>query len=61
MYQSSVLQHRQRIQQLSRKHLDKLQAQASELIVLDQLVEIGCQTLKDDAEMSMMNEAVQHP
>ena len=52
------LQHRQRVQELTHEDLDQLGAQTLELILLDQLVKVRRQKLKDQAQMASMDERV---
>lgn len=60
MYQSSALEYRERIKQLLREHLDELQAQPPELIVLDEFVQVGCKAFKDDTQVLVVDERVEH-
>lgn len=51
MDQSGVLEDSQSVKKLSHEDFDELGAQTLELILFDQLVEIGGQQFKDETEM----------
>lgn len=44
-----------------REHLDQLSAEALELILLDQFVEVRRETLEHEAEMTLVGEGIVHP
>lgn len=60
MNQARLFQDGQCVQQLRSKHLDELQAESAELVVLDEFVQVGRQAFKDDAQVLVMNELVPH-
>jgi len=60
MNQARLFQDGQGIQQLRSKHLDELQTQPSELVVLDEFVQVGRQAFKHDAQVLVMDELVPH-
>ena len=47
MYQPRLVQQTERIKQLLRKHPNQRRTQSAELILLDELVEVDTQKLKD--------------
>ena len=49
MYEPSLFQHGQGVKELGREHLNKLRAEALELILLDQLVQVRRQQFEDKA------------
>jgi hypothetical protein len=58
MNQVSLVQKTQRIQKLLREDSDERSAQASELILLDQLVKVDTEKLEGETQMLTMNESV---
>ena len=58
MDQARLLEYGKRIQELGREHLDELGTETLELILLDQLVKVARQQLKDETQMAAMNERV---
>lgn len=60
MDQARLFQDGQGIQQLRSKHLDELQTESAELVVLDEFVQVGRQAFKYDAQVLVMNELVAH-
>lgn len=56
--QMSLVQKTQRIQKLLREDTDERSAQASELILLDQLVKVDTEKLKGETQMLTMNESI---
>ena len=53
-----LLQHGQRVEQLSRKYSDETRTQSSERVLLNQFVEIVGEELENEAEMGMMNKGI---
>lgn len=49
MYDASLVQQAQRIQQLLSKNPNESRAEASELVLLDQLVQVDAQQFEDQA------------
>lgn len=58
MDQPCFVQQRKPIKQLLGENTDKRRAQASELVLLDQLVQIDAEQFKDKAEMLLVNEGI---
>jgi hypothetical protein len=58
MYEPSLFQNGQGVKELGRKDLDKLRAEALELILLDQLVQVRRQQFEDKAQMIAMNKGI---
>lgn len=58
MYESSLIEKSQSIQQLLCKNPDKSCAQSSKLILFDKLVKIDTEKLEYEAEVLSMNEGV---
>ena len=56
MDQFGLAEQAQAIQQLLRKDAHQRRAQPSELVLLDQLVEIGREQFKDEAQMIFVDE-----
>lgn len=56
MNQPGFLQHRECVQELRRKDLYELRAEALELVLLDQLVQVGREQLEDEAQMVFVDE-----
>lgn len=59
--QPCFFKHRQALEQLLSENLDQLSTQTLELVLLDQLVQIGRKTLENQAEMILVCEGIQHP
>lgn len=58
MDQSSFLQEAQSVQKLLSEHSHKRCAQAPELVLLDQLVQVDAQQFKHQTEMLSMDEGI---
>lgn len=58
MNQVSLVQKAQCVQQLLRKDADKGRTETSELVLLDQLVEVDTEQLKGKAEVLTVDEGV---
>ena len=58
MDQSRLIEQGKPIQQLLRKDADQGRAQASELVLLDQLVQVDTKQLEDQAQVLPMNEGI---
>ena len=58
MNQSSFVQQGKTVQQLLRKDSDQSRAEASELILLDQFIQIDAQQLENQAEMLSVDKSI---
>ena len=58
MYQPRVLEDRERVEQLRREHLDELRAEALELVLLDELVQVRAEQLKHETQVVLVDERV---
>lgn len=58
MYQPRLVQQTKRIEQLLRKDPNQRRTQSTELILLDELVEVDTQQLKDQTQMLLVNESI---
>ena len=58
MYESRFFEDRQRVQELCRENFDKLGAQPTERVLLDELVEIGREQFEDETQMAFVDERV---
>jgi hypothetical protein len=58
MNQVSLVQKTQRVQKLLREDSDERSAQASELILLDQLVKVDTEKLEGETQMLAMDESI---
>jgi hypothetical protein len=61
MNQPRILQYRQAFQELVGEHLHQLGTKSLELILLDQLIEVRREALKDEAEVIFVDEGFLHP
>ncbi len=61
MYEASFLQHCERIEELRSEDLNELCAKALELILLDQLVEVGREQFEDEAQVIFVDERISQP
>jgi hypothetical protein len=55
-----VLEDGERVEELAREDLDELDRQALELVLLDELVQVGREQLEDEAQVLLVNERVTH-
>ena len=60
MNQPGVFEHRQAFEQLLRENLDELGTETLELVLLDQLVQVGRETFKDKTQVVLVGEGVVH-
>lgn len=58
MNEMSLVQKTQRIQKLLRKDTDKRGAQASELVLLDELVKVDAEKLEGETQMLTMDKGI---
>lgn len=58
MYQSCFFQDGHGVQQLCREHLHELSAETLELVLLDQLVQVGRQEFEDQTQMVLVDEGI---
>jgi hypothetical protein len=58
MNEASFFEHRESIQKLSHENLYELRTQPLELILLDQLIEVGGKQLENKAKMAAVDERV---
>ena len=58
MNESRLLQDRQGVEQLGSEDLYELRAETLELVLLDQLVQVGRQQLEDQTQMILVDERV---
>lgn len=61
MDQSSLIEQAETIEKLLRENSDERGAEAAELILLDELVQIDTQKLKNQAEMLAMDKGILEP
>lgn len=61
MYEASFLQHCERIEELRSEDLNELCAKTLELILLDQLVEVGREQFEDEAQVIFVDERISQP
>lgn len=57
--QSCFLEHGHGVQQLGGEHLDELCAETLELILFDELIEVGREQLEDETKVVAVNERVE--
>ena len=50
------LQNRQSVEQLGREDLDELRAETLELVLLDQLVQVGREEFEDETQVVLVDE-----
>lgn len=60
MDQSRIFEHRKTFQQLLGENLDELCAQALELVLLDELVEVRRKAFEDEAQVAFVHERFEH-
>ena len=58
MNDPGLIQNTKGIQQLRGKHADQTHAQSSELVLLDQLVQVHREQLKDQTQVTPVNEGI---
>ena len=58
MNEARLLEHGERVQQLRGEHLDELRAEALELVLLDQLVQVGREQLENETQVVFVDERV---
>ena len=58
VYQTCILQDSHGVQKLCHEDLDQLRAQALELVLLDELVQVGRKQLEYETEMVLVNEGI---
>jgi hypothetical protein len=58
--QASIFQYRQTFKELLREHLHELCAEALELVLLDEFVQVGRETFEDEAEVAFVRERLEH-
>jgi len=58
MNQPGILQYGHRVQQLRHEHFDELCAEALELVLLDELIQIRRQQFEYKAQMTSMDEGI---
>ena len=56
--QPRFFENRQSVQELRREHFDKLCAKTLELILLDELVQVGRQQLEHETQVILVNERI---
>jgi hypothetical protein len=56
--EARLLEDGERVEQLRGKDLDELRAEAEELVLLDELVQVAAQELEHEAEVVLMDERV---
>lgn len=61
MYQSGLVQDSKSVKKLCCKDADERRRQAAEGVLLDELVEVDGEELKDEAEMSVVDELIFEP
>jgi hypothetical protein len=61
MNEPRLVQETKGVQKLLSKHPDKSRAQPSELVLLDELVQIHTEQLEDETKMLLVNEGVFQP
>lgn len=54
------MEHLHRVQQLTRKHLHKLDTQPPKPVLLDEFVQVGRKALKNEAEVFAVDEVGSH-
>ena len=58
MYEPRILEHSECIQKLCREDLDQLRAEALELVLLDELVQIRREQLEHKTQVVLVDEGV---
>lgn len=58
MDQPGLVQETQAVEKLLSKHTNKRRAEAAELILLDQLIQVDTEQLKNETEMLTVDEGV---
>ena len=58
MNQPRFFENRQSVQELRREHFDELCAKTLELILLDELVQVGRQQLEHETQVILVNERI---
>lgn len=61
MDQPGILQHGQTLQELLCEDFDQLRTETLELILLDELVQIGRKAFKDQTQMILVRKRLDHP
>ena len=61
MYEARLLQNSEGIEQLGGENLHELSAETLELVLLDQLVQVGREQFEDEAQVVLVDERVAKP